>query len=90
MSMNFLAVSNVTGPKILNSEISAQGETIMQAIVRLREKLGQGVEIRETRIARIEFLHGGFRTLSKVSGRTLRKYTSDKGSIISSMNIVTN
>ena len=89
-TQNFLAVADVTGSKILPSVIYTSGTTITEALVKLHEKVGPEVQIVRTEIKRIEFLHGGFRVTSSIKGRTLRKYTEDRGSFIGRLHIAIN
>ena len=89
-TLNFLAVADVTGSKILPSVIYTSGTTITEALVKLHEKVGPSVKIEKTEIKRVEFLNGGFRITSSVSRRSLRKYAEDRGSFISSLNIKVN
>ena len=89
-TINFLALSQISSPRILTSKVEASGTTIMEALVRVNEKAGPEVKIVETEIKRVMFLNGGFRVLSSVSRRALRKYTEDKGTFISRLNIKVN
>ena len=89
-TQNFLALAQISGSRILASEIKATGTTIMEALVKLHEKVGPEVKVERTEIKRVEFLCGGFRVVSSVKGRSLRKYTEDRGSFISSLNIKVN
>ena len=89
-TINFLALSQISGPHILTSEIKAGGRTIMEALVRVNEKAGPEVKIEATEIKRVMFLNGGFRVLSSVSPRALRKYTEDKGTFLGRLNIKVN
>lgn len=89
-TINFLALSQISSPRILTSKVEASGTTIMEALVRVNEKAGPEVKIEATEIKRVMFLNGGFRVLSSVKGRSLRKYTEDKGSFISRLNIKVN
>ena len=89
-TLNFLAVADVTGSKILPSVIYTSGTTITEALVKLHEKVGPEVKVERTEIKRVELLCGGFRVVSAVKGRTLRKYTKDKGTFISRLNIKVN
>ena len=89
-TQNFLALAQISGSRILTSEVKASGTTIMEALVRVNEKAGPEVKIEATEIKRVMFLNGGFRVLSSVKGRSLRKYTEDKGSFISRLNIKVN
>lgn len=89
-TINFLALSQISSPRILTSKVEASGTTIMEALVRVNEKAGPEVKIVETEIKRVMFLNGGFRVLSSVSGRSLRKYTEDKGSFVGRLNIKVN
>ena len=89
-TQNFLALAQISGSRIVASKVEASGTTIMEALVRVNEKAGPEVKIEATEIKRVMFLNGGFRVLSSVKGRSLRKYTEDKGTFISRLNIKVN
>lgn len=89
-TINFLALSQISSPRILTSKVEASGTTIMEALVRVNEKAGPEVKIEATEIKRVMFLNGGFRVLSSVSARALRKYTEDKGTFLGRLNIKVN
>ena len=89
-TQNFLALAQISGSRILASEIKAAGATIMEAIIKLHEKVGPDAVVERTDIKRVEFLCGGFRVGAMVKWRSLRKYTKDKGTFISRLNIKVN
>lgn len=84
---NFLAVATISGSKILPSVVETKGTTIMDALVKLHNLVGPGVSVERTEIKRIEFLNGGFRVTSSVKGRTLRKYTADRGTFVGRLHL---
>ena len=89
-SVNFLLVSHVSGSRILNSEIKSEGTTITEAVVRLREKLGAEVKVNRTEVKRIIYTNGGFRVVTSVSPRLLKKYTEDKGTYFGELHLTIN
>ncbi len=89
-SINFQLVSHISGSRILASEIKAEGTTIMEAVLKLRQKLGSSVNVERTEVKRVLYTNGGFRVVTSVSPRLLRKYTEDKGSILAPLNLTIN
>lgn len=89
-TINFQLVSHISGSKILNSQIKSEGATIMEAVCRLREKLGASVTVEKTEVKRVLYTNGGFRVITSVSPRLLKKYTDDKGTVLAPLHLTVN
>lgn len=86
---HYVAFSYLNGSKVLPCVIKASGDTILSALLRMREKVGK-CSVVKTEIRRYEFQQGGFRVVLPVSKRTIRKYIDGGNSILNDLNIVTN
>lgn len=87
---DFSAFTLIKTDKSLPYIVRASGVGILGALCAVREKIPTGAEIIETEVKRVQFLRGGFRVLSNVSRRTLRKYATDAAHFVTPLRLKVN